>query len=343
MDSLLSFEVRVAVARVLMAVAALLLLWLAQRLLTFVLLPRIRRVSKRIGAADEIIDALMLPYRLLVFTLAIALIAILLSETVATPVTHLIRSLIIIALFAALYRLVTVIMRSTVLFFRLTGTEINSQLLPYFRVVLQAGLVILAALILLQEWEYDVAGLIAGLGIGGLVVALAAQDTIANVFGFVTIVGDSPFVVGDVIKTEDVQGTVESISIRSTRIRHSDNALITIPNSKLAGSVIANLSRQKKRRLEIAVTLDHLTRSDQIDTLIRRLKDLLRSHNLVEPATAAVAVDIGQYGLEVKITGYILLTDYQAFMQEQQAILLATLDIIRELELSFATPAQNGD
>src|SRR5947208_14792157 len=94
----------------------------------------------------------------------------------------------------------------------------------------------LALVIIIQVWGYDVTGLIAGLGLGGLALSLAAQDTLSNVFGFAAIVSDRPFVVGEYIKTKDVEGAVERVGLRSSRVRQIDQAIVAVPNNLLASS-----------------------------------------------------------------------------------------------------------
>src|SRR3982751_4471798 len=108
-------------------------------------------------------------------------------------------------------------------------------------------LMALALVIIIQEWGYDVSGLVAGLGLGGLAFSLAAKDTVENLFGFTTIVSDQPFVVGEFIKSNDIEGTVEHVGIRSTRIRQQDQSYVIVPNSKLASAPILNWSRLNKR------------------------------------------------------------------------------------------------
>src|SRR5262249_35855949 len=128
--------------------------------------------------------------------------------------------------------------------------------------------IVLAVLVIVQEWGYDPSGLIAGLGIGGLAISLAAQDTVKNLFGFTTIVGDQPFTVGDFIKTADVEGTVEHVGVRSTRIRRQDQAYVTVPNSVLANSAILNWSRLSKRWIDMTLRITYdASRSDILKLL----------------------------------------------------------------------------
>jgi MscS family membrane protein len=163
-------------------------------------------------------------------------------------VARLARTLIIVAIAIALYRALEIFGFSRARLYALTGINIEESLLPFVRVGLELLIIAFTVVIVVQEWGYDVSALVAGLGLGGLAVSLAAADTIANIFGFSMIVGDRPFIVGDYIKTNDVEGTVEKVGLRSTRIRQPDQALVTVPNKTLANAVILNWSRPRRAR-----------------------------------------------------------------------------------------------
>ncbi|NOG50552.1 MAG: mechanosensitive ion channel family protein [Chloroflexi bacterium] len=149
-------------------------------------------------------------------------------------------------------------------------------------------IVAIGGVIILQEFGYDVTGLIAGLGVGGLALSLAAQDTVANLFGFASIIGDSPFSLGDYIRTPDVEGTVEHVGVRSTRVRQSDETLITIPNNVLANSAISNFSRMPRRRIDFTVGVTYRTTAAQMRVLLDRLRTLLKAWPSADPSTVQV-------------------------------------------------------
>src|SRR5262249_22476726 len=135
--------------------------------------------------------------------------------TTSVFVVHLARVFIIIAALLAAYSIVDALAPSSNRLFRLTGLTINERLLPFMRTAIKLVLVAVAVVIIIQEFGYDVSGLVAGLGLGGLAFSLAAKDTVENLFGFTTIVSDQPFIVGEFIKTGDIEGTVEHVGIRS--------------------------------------------------------------------------------------------------------------------------------
>jgi MscS family membrane protein len=203
-------------------------------------------------------------------------------------------------------------------------------------------LVAFAAVIIIDEWGYDVNGLVAGLGIGGLAIALAAQDTLANLFGFTTIVGDSPFVEDEYIVTPDVEGVVESVGLRSTRIRQLDQAIVTIPNSKLSGSAITNWSRLYKRRINFVLGITYDATSHQMDELLKLLREMLTRREKVDPDSVVVYfINFGDSALEILVRCYVFESDWGRFTAEREAVNLAVMDIVESLGLSIAFPSQS--
>ncbi len=345
MEELLTPDMRETIVRALLALLALVAIYALRHLVIRALLPVIRRLVRRSNTDvdDIILNAITVPVRLLVLALALHVgFSILLPGGFPPFLQHFLRSLVIVALFAAAYKAVGVLARSTWILARYTGLQVDEQLLPYLRLGLQVVLVALAVVIVLQEWEYDVASLIAGLGLGGLAVALAAQETLANLFGFTTIVGDRPLTVGEFIITPDVTGIVERVGLRSTRIRQLDRALVTIPNSKLANSVITNWSRLEKRWVNFTFGVTYATSSAQMRELIARIREMLTAReHVVEDTITVLFTNFGDSSLDVLVRAYVTLPDWTDYMTEQQEIMLAIMDILAEMGLSFAFPSRS--
>jgi MscS family membrane protein len=187
--------------------------------------------------------------------------------------------------------------------------------------------------VVLEQWGYNVAALAAGLGIGGLAFALAAQSTLANLFGFTMIVGDRPFGVGDHIRTSDIEGTVEHVGLRSTRIRQADQAMVTIPNGKVADSVILNLSRLKKRLIQFTLRLPNETSSVQMQSLLQTLREMLKARQTVDAASVMVHfTDFSAEGLDILVRCYVNVIDWAAFIQEKEAINLKIMEAVERLQ-----------
>lgn len=184
-------------------------------------------------------------------------------------------------------------------------------------------------------------GLIAGIGVGGFALALAAQSTIENLFGGVTLFMDSPFRIGDVISFGDQRGTVEMVGTRSSRIRALDGTLVTVPNSDLAKMKIVNYTRRSKCLFMHTIALDGTTPANQIRLLLERVCNLMSAEASVEqsgggPRVRCVNVAIGR--IEVELRAYVLTVDYTKFLAIQESLLLQVIELIEELDIKLASP-----
>ena len=141
--------------------------------------------------------------------------------------------------------------------------------------VARAIIYIIALFIVLAILQINLSGLVAGLGIGGIIVTLAAQDTAKNIFGGIVLFIDKPFNVGDWIQTPNYEGAVEDITFRTTRIRNADNAVVNIPNSTIADSAIINWSKLEKRRYKFYISLPLEMTSEKIEQISNSIKDML--------------------------------------------------------------------
>ena len=181
------------------------------------------------------------------------------------------RSVIVVLMAVGLYNLADA---NSVIFRRIQTTfdiELDKILIPFLSNFLRIVIVLLAFTIIAQELNYDINGLIAGLGLGGLAIALAAKDGLANIFGGIIIILDKPFSIGDWISTASVEGTVEEITFRSTKVRTFAHALVTVPNSTLANEAITNWSRMGRRRITFNLGVTYTTPR-------ARLKKIGRAH-----------------------------------------------------------------
>ncbi|GAB4571631.1 MAG: mechanosensitive ion channel family protein [Anaerolineae bacterium] len=344
LDKLQALDLQLILSRAGLVILALVLLWIARRLIQRIFIPRLNRLIQRTDSQidDAIVQASNVPISLLFWAVAIYVAAGIIWATPPDFVPHLTRTLIIVSVFSAVYQLVGLLTRTASILARLTGIQVDEKLLPFIRTALKLVVVALAVVVVLQEWEFDVAGLVAGLGVSGLAVALAAEDTIANLFGFTTIVGDQPLAVGEYIVTPDVSGTVEHVGFRSTRIRKLDQALVTIPNKTLAGSVVTNWSRLEKRRIDMTIGLTYATTSAQLREFMRRVEALLKARESIDADSVTVLfTGFGASSLDVRLIAYVMMADWTQFMQEQQAIMLEIMDIVEAMGLGFAFPSQS--
>lgn len=219
--------------------------------------------------------------------------------------------------------------------------KVDSILVPFFAKVVRIFIVSLAIIMIAHEWGYDANGFIAGLGLGGLAFALAAKDALANIFGGVVILLEKPFSIGDWVYTPSVEGVVEDISFRSTRFRTFAQALITVPNSTLAGEPITNWSRMGKRRVSFYVGISYMTPPDRITAFMDEIRALLQSHSGVHPETIQVVFEkFEDSSLSILVYYFTNTTVWGEHQVVKEDINLAILRIAETQNISLAFPTR---
>ncbi len=339
-------EIREVVLRLVLFVVALLLIFILRRALTWLILRPLQIITKRTPSEfdDLLVEALIGPMRYVVMALGINLSVTLLNfgPAITQFANLLARSLFIVALFYALYKVFAIISTTPNTFLRFTRVTVSERLLPFVRTFIRVIIVVVAVAILLQEWGFEVSGLVASVGIVGLAFSLAAQDTVSNLFGFTAIVGDRPFDVGDFIVVNNVSGVVEKVGVRSTRIRQLDQSLVSMPNSALANATLLNWSRLAKRRLNMTIGITYATTPDQMRAFLERIRQMLRERERVDADSIIVHfVNFGDSALEIMVICFIHITDWGAFQAEREAINLAIMDIADDIGVSMAFPSRS--
>ena len=197
----------------------------------------------------------------------------------------------------------------------------------------------LAAIALFSVLGYPVASLLAGLGLGGLAFALAAQKTVENLFGAFSLGADQPFRVGDLVKVEEFVGTVESIGLRSTRIRTLDRTLITIPNGKLAEMLLESYAARDRMRLVCILRLRYGTSAAQIRRIVGEIEQILRAHPKVAQDAVGVALkELGESSLNVEVVAALQTIDGSEFERIRQDMLLRFMETVERAGSAFAFP-----
>jgi MscS family membrane protein len=200
---------------------------------------------------------------------------------------------------------------------------------------------IVAGISILSLFGYPVASLLAGLGIGGLVVALAAQKTMENFFGSVAIGVDQPFRAGDFVKVEDVVGTVEAVGLRSTRIRTLDRTLVSFPNGKLAEMRTETYAVRDRIRLSCTLGLLFGTTAEQMRQVLEGVERVLRDHPKIWPEDVLVRfAKIGGSSLDVDVMAWFQTSEWSEFVAIRQEVLLGFLEAVQRAGTSFAFPTQ---
>lgn len=315
------------IGKVLTWVSGLVIGWLTQKWSFFIrILPRLKR-------------PVTLAWGLVLFALAMPQLG--LTVRADELVDRVLKALGWISFFWALSRAVTV-----------AGDEIGeaewAKPKPGVRsltsVGVKLGKVVVGALALmvgLSELGYPVTSVIAGLGIGGVALALAAQKTVENLFGSISILADQPFVVGDTIKVDTVEGTVESIGLRSTRMRTADRTLIVIPNGKLADMRIESLGARERIRFATKLLVAREATVDQLKAIVDGVKKRLAAHEKVTKDDLSVRlVALGDHSFDIEVSAMVQTLDLTEFAGIREALLHACIEEVQKGGGRLAVPTR---
>ena len=218
--------------------------------------------------------------------------------------------------------------------------EIDDSMLEFGLKVLRAVIYIIALFIVLLILNINLGGLVAGLGIGGIIITLAAQDTAKNIFGGFVLLLDKPFNVGDWIETPNYQGTVEDITFRTTRIRNFENSIVNIPNSTIADVAIINWTKMEKRKYTLDLSFSFETTSEQMKQVSDKIKELLFINPKVLDDDIVVSFKkIEDDGLDLYIELFFNTTAYKDYLDAVDELNRAIIDVVHNLGLKLAYPS----
>ncbi|MDD1619746.1 MAG: mechanosensitive ion channel family protein, partial [Methylococcaceae bacterium] len=224
---------------------------------------------------------------------------------------------------------------------KLRTSSIDSQLV---RLMLRLLTIIVAIAILVRGADrigLPAYSVLAGLGVGGLAVALAAQQTLANLLGSLIIMFEKPFAIGHSIKLKDIEGTVESVGFRSTRIRTPSNSLVTIPSSQLVNSPIDNMELRQYRQVRTVLNLTYDTPHGKIEDFLEGIKHILLTHpNTRKDNIQAVLYDLGPDSLNILLNFFLQVPNRAAELNERERVLLDILVLAEAKGIRFATPPE---
>jgi len=227
-----------------------------------------------------------------------------------------------------------------------TESKLDEQLVPLVNRALKVTIGAITFLWIIQLLGYNISSLLAGLGIGGLAVALALQDTLSNFFGSVFIFLDRPFMVGDWIKIGDVEGIVEDIGFRSTRIRTWFATLVAIPNKTVANATanatIDNWSKMPKRRVSQVIGVTYRTTAEQMQKAVDSIRDIVANDPAVDKDFIVVRfTEFGDSSLNILVYYFTKATAFAEHLEAKERINLAIMRKLQEQKLSIAFPTMS--
>jgi MscS family membrane protein len=321
------------------------ILYLVTVVLNKLLRPLIRGASRRLFKTSELFagEALPIPVRLLLLVVAIdwfrsSLPAPLLVRQFWANLAALIAIVAFVWLFILINGEVEQYIRR-----RLPGASIGgaTSLLRLGRRAVDLLVVLVGVIVLLRHFGIDPTPALAGLGVGGIAVALAAQKTLENVIAGTSLILDKAVRIGDIMKMGDLVGTVDHIGLRSTRIRTRDRTIVSVPNSQIANASIETLSARDKFWFHPIVGVRYETTPEQLREIVDGFRRLLDEHPLVDSDSVWVRfVRLGPFSLDIEVFAYLFARDWNHFLEIQEQLLFAVTDIVNRAGAEIAFPSQ---
>jgi MscS family membrane protein len=224
---------------------------------------------------------------------------------------------------------------------RQTENKVDDVLAPLITRTLKVFVTVIGLIFIADNLNIDVTGLIAGLGLGGLAFALASKDMVQNLFGSITVLLDRTFTVGDWIKVDGEEGSVEALGFRSTRIRTFYNSLVTVPNSKFITATVDNMGARRYRRLSTKFTIAYDTPPDRIEAFCEGIREIVRQHPYMRKDYYHVYLNgLGDSALEIMVYVFWETPDWSTELRERHRFLLDCLRLARQLGVEYAFPTQ---
>ncbi len=279
---------------------------------------------------------------LLLLGLFLALTFLPLNEEAREIITQLFRVSVILLIAQGAYNL----LNPDSFIFREMEEKFNLQddkiLLAFLSKLVRFVMVALVISIIAEEFDYNVGQFVAGLGIGGLAVAFAAKDTISNFFGGLVIIIDKPFNVGDWIYTPSVEGTVEDVNIRNTKIRTFAKGLVTVPNAALAQEPVTNWSEMGKRRITFHLGVTYATPREKLQKCVEEIRRLLDNHPEVHQETKMVYFEhFSESSLDIFLYFFTIPTDWDEHLRVREDINFKIMQILENEGVSVAFPSRS--
>jgi len=219
--------------------------------------------------------------------------------------------------------------------------KFSSSVVPLVSRLVKLSVLLVAIAAVLSAWGYNATAILAGLGVGSIAIALAAQKTIENFFGGVSVISDRPVSVGDFCKVGDMMGTIEDIGLRSTRIRTLNRTMVSVPNGQFSSMTLENFDKRDKMLFHVTLNLRRDSTPDQVRNVLESIDRILAENSKVEAGAFPVRfVGVGTYSLDIEIFVYVLTRDGDDFLRTQQDLLLRILDAVKDAGTALALPTQ---
>ena len=326
---------------ILIAVAIILVFRILSSTFSYMIIRMFKFKSKKAKDIKE--SAFFKPLRLFFMILGVYLAVLFLrkplnlSQEIMNLATTIFEIISVIAFAIALAKSFTLKSTLVVKMRKKSKREYDDASIEFALNVVRVFIYVIAVFIVLSLLNVDLTGLIAGLGIGGIIVTLAAQDTAKNLFGGVVIFIDKPFTVGDWVQMDSYEGTIEDITFRTTRIRTFENSLLNVPNSIISNASVINWSKMESRRYKVNIKIDLETPVEKLQKLKTRVEEMLYNReNILDDSTIVRFDGIDENGINMLVYTYTNSTGYSSYLEEVEGINYKIIKILDEENIKVA-------
>jgi len=312
------------------------------KLVTLIALKWVQKTESTLD--DEILYVVQRPIALgmIILGFDVAFSFMKFSESFTQMISHTMTTLAIVLVAWILYRVIKLFESSHELIAKRFKTDNGITLAKLLLSILKTIVLIIAGMNILSTWGVNITGFVASLGLVGMAFALAAKDTASNFFGSMVLFTDQPFKVGDWIKTDEVEGTIESIGIRSTKVRTFARALVSVPNGNMANAAILNWSEMNKRQIKMTLGLTYSTTASQMKQILKEMRELLKNDADIHQQTIYIHfTEFQDSALGIFCYFFTKTTNWGEYMEVRERINLELMEIVEKNGAAFAFPSQS--
>ncbi len=331
-------------AQYILATLTFIFILILRPILIAIIVKVLKRVVKKTqtNIDDIILRAIIKPLRFTFLLIGLYLLIYILTIT-SNIVYNILNSLAIFNLFWYIYSITNSLKNELKKIISKVNKELSKELSNFILRLVNIVIYAIGASAILSIWGINVTAIVASLGIGGLAFALAAKDTAANLFGSIAILADKSIKTGDWIVVNGVEGIVEDIGMRTTKIRTFQKSITAIPNSIIANSPIENFSRRDIRRINFTIGILYSTNKDDLKSIVFEIKQMLLKHpGVASKETILVNFDnFGDSAIEIFIYCYANTANWQKYLEIKEDINYHIIDIVKKNNSDFAFPSQS--
>jgi len=332
----------ISIYKLILAVLVVFFFLFLRKLFLLIAIKFLEKITKRTKTHldDRFLRCISKPFSILFITLGIFIASYILG--VPKPyIWKFIKTTIILVLTWFIYNIIVEFEPEIYKFSEKFGKDISREIGSFLVKLGKICAIGIGIFALLQEWGINISALIASLGIGGLAFALAAKDTVANLFGGLTVLIDKSMKVGDWIKIGNVEGIVEDIGLRTTKIRSFEKSLIIVPNQFLANQSLENFSRRNVRRIKMLIGLTYDTTREQMVKILNDIRNMLKNHPGIDKNQLLMVyfTEFGDSSLNIFIYCFTNTPVWTEYLAIREDVNLKIMEIVEKHGASFAFPS----